>query len=110
MGPAEDPHRGGLIQCRSGVEAEALSQRVSGGKTFEKKLGQNQRSIDNARLIIRVWVLVLLGLRYMRPPVLLGFLAVLSQIVPAQVQPDVAEILKEVSQTYTGVSQYEFDA
>ena len=46
----------------------------------------------------------------MRPPILLGFLAVLPYMAPAQVQPDVAEILKEVSETYKGVSQYEFDA
>jgi hypothetical protein len=43
----------------------------------------------------------------MRPKKLLGLLAVLSRAVAAQTAPDVAEILKKVSETYKGATQYE---
>src|ERR1700730_4084407 len=46
----------------------------------------------------------------MRPPILLGLFALLLRAALAQTQPDVAEILKKVSETYKAASQYEFVA
>ena len=44
----------------------------------------------------------------MRPPILLGLFALVLRAALAQTQPDVAEILKKVSETYKAASQYEF--
>ena len=44
----------------------------------------------------------------MRPAILVGLMALLGRVVVAQAQPDVAEIMKRVSKTYTDVIEYEF--
>ena len=46
----------------------------------------------------------------MRPTILIGLLTLLLGAAPAQAQPEVADILKKVSKTYKGVSQYDFVA
>src|SRR5579863_7684895 len=43
----------------------------------------------------------------MRPEKLLGLVAMFLSVVSAQTTPDVAEILRKVSETYKGASQYE---
>jgi len=46
----------------------------------------------------------------MRSTILFGLLVLLSRPAPSQTLPDVAEILKQVSETYRGVSQYDLVA
>jgi outer membrane lipoprotein-sorting protein len=46
----------------------------------------------------------------MRPAILVGLLTLLSRVTPAQIHPDIKEILTKVSAAYTGVSQYELVA
>ena len=46
----------------------------------------------------------------MRPTILISLLTLLLGAAPAQAQPEVADILKKVSKTYKGVSQYDFVA
>jgi outer membrane lipoprotein-sorting protein len=46
----------------------------------------------------------------MRLPILLGVVVLLSRPALGQTPPDVAEILKKISETYGGVSQYELVA
>ena len=46
----------------------------------------------------------------MRSAILLGVVVLLSRPAPGQTPPGVAEILKKISETYRGVSQYELVA